>query len=429
MAVHQYIGARYVPYYYENSLDPTSTEWEPNVNYEALTVVTLPNQHSYISKKAVPDTIGSPALNAEYWLDTGNDNAYIQALQDQIDAINEFLKTKVNKKYIFIFDSYGPSIFNYLPGIMGLSATDYYMGYKGGAGFANSDPELNFLTVLQNLESSVDDPDSISDIVVLGGVNEYYWDESDIISGIDAFIAYAKTTYPNAIVNIGMIGGTTNANFIGWKFAKLTRTYSRCKGGRFLNNLQYVLHDYSLIGGDGIHPTDAGAHELAYKISEALHGGTSVEYYAEGVLTPRANWSLTPDSDAGKFYVGINNNTLTVEFRSGRFGISNIPDGSLHTISVGAWTAVEIGDISCDLLIGAYETIDSYRNYTRHLVTANVRSKANEMFYQIDGYIFFAGGKLYFMSGDARLGSTTAYQTVDFITFTCGPITVDTLYT
>ena len=88
MSVHQYIGARYVPYYYQNSLDPTSTEWEPNVTYEALTVVTLPNQHSYISKKAVPDTIGSPALNAEYWLDQGTRDAYINSLQSQIDVIN-----------------------------------------------------------------------------------------------------------------------------------------------------------------------------------------------------------------------------------------------------------------------------------------------------------------------------------------------------
>ena len=87
MALHQYIGARYVPYYYENSLNPASTEWEPNVHYEALTVVTLPNNHSYISKKDVPDTVGTPAANADYWLDTGSDNAYIQALSDRVDAL------------------------------------------------------------------------------------------------------------------------------------------------------------------------------------------------------------------------------------------------------------------------------------------------------------------------------------------------------
>lgn len=91
MAVHQYIGARYVPLYYQNSLDPDSTEWEPNVVYEPLTVVTLPNNHSYISKKTVPDTIGSPALNQAYWLDTGSDNAYIHDLQDQVDQIKDMI--------------------------------------------------------------------------------------------------------------------------------------------------------------------------------------------------------------------------------------------------------------------------------------------------------------------------------------------------
>ena len=91
MAVHQYIGARYVPLYYQNSLNPDSTEWEPNVVYEPLTVVTLPNNHSYISKKTVPDTIGSPALNQSYWLDTGSDNAYIHDLQDQVDQIKDMI--------------------------------------------------------------------------------------------------------------------------------------------------------------------------------------------------------------------------------------------------------------------------------------------------------------------------------------------------
>lgn len=84
--MHQYIGARYVPKFYENSLDPTSCLWEANVTYEPLTMVVLANQHAYISKKTVPNTIGSPADNAEYWLETGNTNAYIADLQDRMDA-------------------------------------------------------------------------------------------------------------------------------------------------------------------------------------------------------------------------------------------------------------------------------------------------------------------------------------------------------
>ena len=89
MAIRQYIGARYVPTYYENSQDPTSSEWEPNVVYDPLTIVSLPNMHSYQSKKMVPANIGSPAQNPAYWYDQGYAQAYYQALQDQIDDMND----------------------------------------------------------------------------------------------------------------------------------------------------------------------------------------------------------------------------------------------------------------------------------------------------------------------------------------------------
>ncbi len=87
--MRQYIGPRFVPTYYQNSQDPTSSEWEPNVRYDPLTIVSLPNLHSYQSKKLVPDNIGSPALNPEYWYDQGYAQAYCQALQDQIDDMKD----------------------------------------------------------------------------------------------------------------------------------------------------------------------------------------------------------------------------------------------------------------------------------------------------------------------------------------------------
>lgn len=87
MATRQYIGARYVPKFYTNSVDG-STQWESNVVYEPLTYVTLTNAHMYISKKQVPATVGSPASNADYWLDIGNYNGFIDELQEQINTIN-----------------------------------------------------------------------------------------------------------------------------------------------------------------------------------------------------------------------------------------------------------------------------------------------------------------------------------------------------
>lgn len=89
MSQLQYIGARYVPIWYVNS-DDQSANWQSNVEYEPLTFVTDINNHLYLSKKTVPDTIGDPANNIEYWLDMGLfTNAQIAALQDQVNNIED----------------------------------------------------------------------------------------------------------------------------------------------------------------------------------------------------------------------------------------------------------------------------------------------------------------------------------------------------
>ena len=90
MATRQYIGARYVTKIYTNSLDPSSAEWEASVNYEPLTLVTY-NYGSYLSKKTVPASVGDPASNPSYWVQTGFYNGQISSLQNQIDAINTLL--------------------------------------------------------------------------------------------------------------------------------------------------------------------------------------------------------------------------------------------------------------------------------------------------------------------------------------------------
>lgn len=86
MAVRQYIGARYVPQFYENS-DRTS-EWEEGVAYEPLTIVTL-NGNSYTSKKAVPANIGAPGQNPAYWVSTGIFNEQIEEYRQEVAALDD----------------------------------------------------------------------------------------------------------------------------------------------------------------------------------------------------------------------------------------------------------------------------------------------------------------------------------------------------
>ena len=93
----QYIGARYVTKIYENSTDPSSAEWEQNVDYEPLTMVTY-NRGSYLSKKYVPATIGNPADNPAYWVKTGDYNGQIADLQRQINNLDTELTNEINTK-------------------------------------------------------------------------------------------------------------------------------------------------------------------------------------------------------------------------------------------------------------------------------------------------------------------------------------------
>ena len=85
----QYIGARYIPIFYQNSVDQ-SANWEINVEYEPLTFVTTQNNHLYLSKKTVPDNIGTPAQNTEYWLDMGIfTDAQIEQVLEELEALEQ----------------------------------------------------------------------------------------------------------------------------------------------------------------------------------------------------------------------------------------------------------------------------------------------------------------------------------------------------
>lgn len=91
MATRQYIGARYVAKIYENTLDPESAEWQSNVNYEALIIVTY-NNGSYMSKKTIPASVGNPPANPKYWTQTGFYNGQIAQLQAELARINDSLE-------------------------------------------------------------------------------------------------------------------------------------------------------------------------------------------------------------------------------------------------------------------------------------------------------------------------------------------------
>ena len=326
MSLHQYIGARYVPYFYQNSLDPTSTEWEPNVNYEPLTVVTLSNLHSYISKKYVPDTIGSPALNAEYWLDRGYDNAYIQALQDEVDDMKDgtvpgslqnqidSLDTRVDaledssdihdhylkgdyertlnaSEILLVTDSFGqnPSgnvISGFNKCLSGINSL-----YQAGAHFND------FATMLTNYTG---DKTAIKTIILIGGTNEH---DVSFIAGRLASVKTASEGYPNATVYIAFIksnfNSATDRAIVNSLEAEI-RKESLTNNFVFLGNFNHCLYPtFAIIGSDGVHPTPTGGERI---------GSAIFNKYANDDNTPLIDASATATSKGITFEINCDNN-------------------------------------------------------------------------------------------------------------------------
>lgn len=75
MATNTIIGARYVP------LFATPAQWDNSKAYEPLTIV-INEGNSFTSRQAVPS--GIDINNEEYWLETGNYNAQIEAYRREV---------------------------------------------------------------------------------------------------------------------------------------------------------------------------------------------------------------------------------------------------------------------------------------------------------------------------------------------------------
>ena len=335
MAQLQYIGARYIPVWYHNSIDDTAN-WEPNVEYEPLTWVTTPNNHLYLSKKTVPDNIGTPAQNTQYWLDMGvmTGGGSIEHLQEEIDgivadigdledldttdkssivaAINEVLNNMPTpiqtrtRKFLFVGDSYmtgeasgAPTInsFTYYFGqYTGLvEDSDYWVAAYGGYGFKSD----QFKSLMETKATSMtqEEKDSITDVVVLGGVNDNSLITSDLPAfetAMNAFVLSAKSLFTNAVVRVGYISkmydGRFNVNKTGIQAYKTINRH----GGYYVNGIENVLRDTAHFQSDG-HPSADGQRQLGRNLVDALYTGACNPAYqpSDIVITPASGITVT----------------------------------------------------------------------------------------------------------------------------------------
>ena len=293
MALHQYIGARYVPKFYENSSN--TSEWRSGVIYEPLTIVTY-NGNSYTSKRQVTADIGNPSDNPSYWVATGAYNDQVEQYRQEVAAYQEEVeeyKDKVraftdwaDRKLLFVADSYdnvasvGSNISDLCADYLGCS---YDRASAGGYGLTGEFTGGTKKWI--DLVSAVGNKDTFTDVVIFGGLNDMTASWDDVIAAARALDTYIKTNFPNV--------GTIYCGFLGWIYGNLnTRNYAKTTyeyynalipqlGWKNLNNFAFVARDPSYFDNptDQDHPGVTHVNVFARMLAECLLTGSCEHYH------------------------------------------------------------------------------------------------------------------------------------------------------
>ena len=271
---------------------------------------------------------------------------------------------KNQRRCIFISDSYGDrenSWIDYAIQFMGLSTGNWYKNSLSGAGFK---PSYNayFINLLKNIENSVTEKDTISDIIVGGGFNDCKTAVSEIQTAINEFCTYCKTVYPNAKVWIGAFGWSFNYEFLNdLRNGRYIQAYKSCGlyGANYLSGSDFIMHstsnfepeskgEYSLyLDFQYVHPNDRGAQLIATCVMNNLNGAP-FHYYEK--LEPI---KIEPNTAEGVSISGtknvneiVNDNLISYWFDSNVNIHWNTPKTSAGT------TFLEIGSIKTGAIAG-----------------------------------------------------------------------------
>lgn len=412
MGVRQYIGARYVPQFYENSLG--TAEWQAGVAYEPLTIVTY-NGNSFTSKKDVPANIGEPNTHPEYWASTGIYNAQIDEYREETAEAREAAETAItiaqnvnekrilkNCRFIFIGDSYATG-YNGTDGtvdsngwprqiktMLNLQNDQYFASYAGGAGFSAQRPGGGYAAMLTALAPSVTDPNTIDYVICCGGHNDRESTLQDIKSGMRAFYNVAHTNFPNARVLIGMIAWDRRQD-VQIAINNVLRIYiegirDSAPNLEYLNGVENSLYNTAaFIDNDNIHPTALGNKQIASNIIEAISTGYATATGSPAITkTPINGWEFgTYQGGFGcKFYDGMAQ-LDSVKFELTR-GTPIQVDGN-----AGSTEVLELGGLPKAGNQSGLYALDHITILVRHTPTGG-----SPIFKYVNGYIGITNNKL-----------------------------------
>lgn len=206
-----------------------------------------------------------------------------------INEVNKDVNRLTHRKFIFIGDSWNTTATpqggvpivpwnNYVRLYMGISAGDYYNIGWNGSGFSGGRKYLELLQ--EEIDPLVTNKDEITDIVVLGGLNDIYH-LSDLWTDMNAFRAHVNAYYPNALLTVGMCEWTTDQAIN--KLLKQVYAYYLNMVGKNCRVIPHAFaaaHCYQYYQPDGGHLSENGSNHLGEFIANYLNNGNMTAWDA-----------------------------------------------------------------------------------------------------------------------------------------------------
>lgn len=287
----QYVGARYVP--------KIMGEWNKALQYEALSVVTYMG-NSFTSKVPVPANVD--ITNEDYWVNTGNYNAQVEAYRKETEEVANDLTNYKNsfKTFALYFgNSYSRGVgSSNNKGLYALTK-DIYDGsklYSGdGTGFIDYGEHANdtFLTQLNKaINDTSYDHNKVTHINIIGAWGESreiakegaIIGSSKIAEAIRTFMTLVKAHFPNCKeVNYAWceiryfymqtLYGINNSARSEWLVNSIMSKVCEQQGMNYLGWCSWNWNFSKLyVSGDNYHPNATGYNNIGNCLRNKLLG-------------------------------------------------------------------------------------------------------------------------------------------------------------
>lgn len=189
---------------------------------------------------------------------------------------------------------------------LNLGSNEFSKRSAAGAGINGA---TTFLSLLQGVagELTAAQKANTGTIVIVGGYNDR---DKDLTTNASTLASFINETFPDAKVYLGMAAWKCNATAGGHKYdtgyLDMPKKYMQVAGDHgwaFIDNIQYVLHDYSLLDSTGLKPSAEGNAELARAVATTMKGGTYNMHRVGRLvtITPDAAINLQPTSQNDLF--------------------------------------------------------------------------------------------------------------------------------